>query len=104
MQKLLKQYKAIKAKYQDAILLFRVGDYYALLNGDALLASEVLKLELTSSEQEEEIKYLLSFPHYALDHHLHQLVRKGHKVAVCEQLEDPKTCTGNVSRGVTDLF
>ena len=104
MNPLIQQYIAIKAKYSDAILLFRVGDYYELFDEDAVTASRILGLELKKSNQGETIKQTTSFPHFSLDTHLYKLVKAGYKVAVCDQLEDPKKTTKNVKGGVTDLF
>ena len=104
MTTFIQQYKAIKDKYPDAILLFRVGDYYEVFNEDAKTVSELLGLELKTSDAGEEITRALSFPYFSLDAHLRKLVKAGYKVAVCDQLEDPKKTSKNVKRGVTDLF
>ncbi|MEZ5045915.1 MAG: DNA mismatch repair protein MutS [Chitinophagaceae bacterium] len=101
---LMQQHKAIKSKYPDAILLFRVGDFYETFGSDAVVASKVLGITLTkrnngaASESE-----LAGFPHHALDTYLHKLVKAGYRVAVCDQLEDPKQTKGIVKRGVTEL-
>jgi DNA mismatch repair protein MutS len=101
---LMQQHKAIKAKYPDAILLFRVGDFYETFGGDAIIASQVLGITLTKrnngSASENE---LAGFPHHALDTYLHKLVKAGYRVAICDQLEDPKTVKGIVKRGVTEM-
>lgn len=101
---LMKQYGAIKAKYPGALLLFRVGDFYETFGEDAVAASKVLDIVLTKrgngSASETE---LAGFPHHALDNYLPKLVRAGHRVAICDQLEDPKTVKGIVKRGVTEL-
>lgn len=82
---LLDQYKQMKVKHPDAILLFRVGDFYEIFGEDAVLASEILKITLTRRTGVE----LAGFPHYALDKYLPQLVRSGKRVAICEQLQNP---------------
>jgi DNA mismatch repair protein MutS len=101
---LMQQHKAIKAKYPDAILLFRVGDFYETFGHDAVVASAVLGITLTrrnnGSASESE---LAGFPYHALDTYLHKLVKAGHRVAICDQLEDPKTVKGIVKRGVTEM-
>lgn len=101
---LSKQYNAIKAKYPGALLLFRVGDFYETFGEDAVAASKVLDIVLTKrgngSASETE---LAGFPHHALDAYLPKLVRAGHRVAICDQLEDPRFVKGIVKRGVTEL-
>jgi DNA mismatch repair protein MutS len=101
---LMKQYNAIKAKYPGALLLFRVGDFYETFGQDAVAASKVLDIVLTKrgsgSASETE---LAGFPHHSLDTYLPKLVRAGHRVAICDQLEDPKFVKGIVKRGVTEL-
>ena|SRR5690349_15080858 len=104
MNTLIEQYKAIKAKYPDAILLFRVGDYYEVFNEDAKTVSEILGLQLKTSDSGEDISTATSLPYFSLDSHLRKLVKAGYKVAVCDQLEDPKKTSKNVKRGVTDLL
>ena len=101
---LMKQYYAFKAKYPEAMLLYRVGDFYETYGEDAVKASEILGIVLTrrSSAMAQSIE-LAGFPHHALDTYLPKLVRAGLKVAVCEQLEDPKTAKGIVKRGVVEL-
>lgn len=100
----MQQHKAIKAKYPDAVLLFRVGDFYETFGQDAIIASQVLGITLTkrnnggASDSE-----LAGFPHHALDTYLHKLVKAGYRVAICDQLEDPKTVKGIVKRGVTEM-
>ncbi|ANE53351.1 DNA mismatch repair protein MutS [Flavisolibacter tropicus] len=101
---LMQQHKAIKARYPDAVLLFRVGDFYETFGQDAVIASQVLGITLTKrnngSASENE---LAGFPHHALDTYLHKLVKAGYRVAICDQLEDPKTVKGIVKRGVTEM-
>lgn len=90
MSALIDQYKAIKAKYPDAILLFRVGDFYETLGEDAKVVSQRLGIILTQSSN-DELKEMAGFPFHSLDSHLRTLVKAGHRVAICDQLEDPKT-------------
>jgi len=101
---LMKQYNAIKAKYPDALLLFRVGDFYETFGSDAVKASKILDIILTKrgagSESETE---LAGFPHHSLNTYLPKLVRAGERVAICDQLEDPKQTKKIVKRGVTEL-
>jgi DNA mismatch repair protein MutS len=103
MSALLDQYKAIKAKYPNAILLFRVGDFYETLGEDAKVASQTLGITLTQASS-DELKEMASFPIHSLDRYLRNLVKAGYRVAICEQLEDPQTAKGIVKRGVTDCF
>ncbi|MFM7851434.1 MAG: DNA mismatch repair protein MutS, partial [Flammeovirgaceae bacterium] len=100
----MKQYSAIKAKYPGALLLFRVGDFYETFGQDAIQASKVLDITLTKrgNGSASEIE-LAGFPHHALDSYLPKLVRAGHRVAICDQLEDPRFVKGIVKRGVTEL-
>ena len=101
---LMKQYNAFKAKYPDAMLLFRVGDFYETYGEDAVKASEILGIVLTKrSNAIAESPELAGFPHHALDTYLPKLVRAGLKVAICEQLEDPKLTKKLVKRGVIEL-
>ena len=101
---LMKQYNVIKAKYPGALLLFRVGDFYETFGQDAISASKVLDIVLTKrgNGSASEIE-LAGFPHHALDTYLPKLVRAGHRVAICDQLEDPRFVKGIVKRGVTEL-
>ena len=101
---LMKQYYSFKAKYPDAMLLFRVGDFYETYGEDAVKSSEILGIVLTkrSSAIADSVE-LAGFPHHALDTYLPKLVRAGLKVAVCEQLEDPKLAKKLVKRGVVEL-
>lgn len=101
---LMKQHKEIKARYPDAVLLFRVGDFYETFSEDALIASRVLGITLTKRSNGSAASVeLAGFPHHALDSYLHKLVKAGYRVAICDQLEDPKTAKGIVKRGVTEL-
>ncbi|SEG26824.1 DNA mismatch repair protein MutS [Algoriphagus boritolerans] len=101
---LMKQYNAIKAKHPGALLLFRVGDFYETFGEDAIVASKVLDIVLTkrANGAASHIE-LAGFPHHSLDHYLPKLVRAGNRVAICDQLEDPKSVKGIVKRGVTEL-
>ena len=100
----MKQYREIKEKYPDSILLFRVGDFYETFHEDATVTSKVLGIVLTrrGSGINKETK-LAGFPHHSLDTYLHKLVKAGHRVAICEQLENPKLTKTIVKRGITDL-
>ena len=100
MNTIIEEYKSIKAKYPDAILLFRIGDFYELFDDDAETASKILGLKLNATNGDESIIHEVSFPYYSLDNSLQKLVRAGYRVAVCEQLENPKT-NKNIKRGVT---
>ena len=100
---LMKQYNAIKAKYPDALLLFRVGDFYETFGQDAIIASKILEIILTNRANGSSKIELAGFPHHALDNYLPKLVRAGHRVAICDQLEDPKKTKKIVKRGVTEL-
>ena len=101
---LMQQHNAIKAKYPDAILLFRVGDFYETFGQDAVNASRVLGITLTKRNNgDANSSQLAGFPHHALDTYLHKLVKAGYRVAICDQLEDPKQAKGIVKRGVTEL-
>jgi len=101
---LMKQYSMIKAKNPDAILLFRVGDFYETFGDDAIIASEILGVTLTRrANGAAAYVELAGFPYHALDTYLPKLVRAGKRVAICDQLEDPKTAKKIVKRGVTEL-
>ncbi|MBE0649293.1 MAG: DNA mismatch repair protein MutS [Bacteroidales bacterium] len=101
---LMKQYNAIKAKYPDAILLFRVGDFYETFGEDAIKSSSILGIVLTKRRNgAASYVELAGFPHHALDTYLPKLVRAGYRVAICDQLEDPKLTKNIVKRGVTEL-
>ena len=100
----MKQYNTIKAKHPDAILLFRVGDFYETFGEDAIKTSKILDIILTKrgagSQSETE---LAGFPHHSLNNYLPKLVKAGNRVAICDQLEDPKLTKTIVKRGVTEL-
>ena len=101
---LMKQYNEIKSKYPDAILLFRVGDFYETFGEDAIKASSILGIVLTRRANGAAAYIeLAGFPHHSLDSYLPKLVRAGYRVAVCDQLEDPKMTKTIVKRGVTEL-
>lgn len=103
---LLKQYFSIKAQHPEAVLLYRVGDFYETYSDDAVLASKVLGLVLTRRSNGDKGKVeMAGFPHHAIDSYLHKLVQAGYKVAVCDQLEDPALAkTKLVKRGVTEIL
>jgi len=100
----MKQYMGVKAKYPDALLLFRVGDFYETFGKDAISVSNVLGIVLTKRKNgaASEVE-LAGFPHHSLDTYLPKLVRAGYRVAICDQLEDPKFAKSIVKRGVTEL-
>src|SRR5690349_19534519 len=101
---LMQQHGAIKKRFPDAILLFRVGDFYETFGQDAVIASQVLGITLTKRNNGAAASLdLAGFPHHALDTYLHKLVKAGYRVAICDQLEDPKLAKGVVKRGVTEL-
>ena len=101
---LMKQYFAIKAKYPDAILLFRVGDFYETFGEDAITASKILGIVLTRRANGTAMHVeLAGFPHHSIESYLPKLVRAGYRVAVCDQLEDPKLTKKIVKRGITEL-
>ena len=101
---LMHQYKQIKAKYPGALLLFRVGDFYETFGEDAVKMSKILDIVLTKRSNGAAASVeLAGFPYHALDTYLPRLVKAGHRVAICDQLEDPKAAKGLVKRGVTEL-
>lgn len=101
---LMKQYVEMKSKHPDAVLLFRVGDFYETFSDDAITASEILGITLTRrANGVSQYVELAGFPHHALDTYLPKLVRAGKRVAICEQLEDPKLTKKLVKRGITEL-
>lgn len=97
------QYNTIKGKYPDALLLFRVGDFYETFGQDAVKTSQILGIVLTKRNNGEGSVELAGFPHHSIDSYLPKLVRAGMRVAICDQLEDPKMVKGIVKRGVTEL-
>ena len=101
---LMLQYMEMKRKHPDAILLFRVGDFYETFSDDAIAASEILGITLTRrANGKAQSVELAGFPHHALDSYLPKLVRAGRRVAICEQLEDPKLTKKLVKRGITEM-
>ncbi len=101
---LMKQYYSFKSKHPDAILLFRVGDFYETFGEDAIKTSEILGITLTRrANGAASYVELAGFPYHALDTYLHKLVRAGQRVAICEQLEDPKLAKKIVKRGITEM-
>ena len=99
----MSQYNAIKKKYPGTLLLFRVGDFYETFGKDAIKASEILGIVLTSRNNGNSKIELAGFPYHSLDTYLPKLVRAGERVAICDQLENPKEVKGIVKRGVTEL-
>ena len=99
----MKQYNAIKAKHPDALLLFRVGDFYETFGEDAVRAAKILNITLTARNNGGDKTELAGFPHHALNTYLPKLVTAGCRVAICDQLEDPKQTKTIVKRGVTEL-
>ena len=97
------QFNGIKAKHPDALLLFRVGDFYETFGADAIKASKILGITLTSRANGSSKIELAGFPHHSIDTYLPRLVRSGQRVAICDQLEDPKATKNIVKRGVTEL-
>ncbi len=102
---LMAQYNKIKQKYPDAILLFRIGDFYETFGSDAIKASQILGIVLTKRANGNQTELeLAGFPHHSVETYLPKLVKAGYRVAICEQLEDPKMVKGIVKRGVTELI
>ena len=97
------QFNGIKAKHPDALLLFRVGDFYETFGEDAIKTSKILGIVLTNRANGSSKIELAGFPHHSIDTYLPKLVRAGQRVAICDQLEDPKTTKKIVKRGVTEL-
>ena len=101
---MMKQFFELKAKHPDAVLLFRCGDFYETYSEDAVAASEILGITLTKRANGQAKKVeMAGFPHHALDTYLPKLIRAGRRVAICDQLEDPKTTKKLVKRGITEL-
>lgn len=104
---MMKQFYDLKAKHPDALLLFRCGDFYETYADDAVIASEILGITLTRRNNGKEnmpSTEMAGFPHHALDTYLPKLVRAGKRVAICDQLEDPKLTKKLVKRGITELL
>ncbi|RZK26181.1 MAG: DNA mismatch repair protein MutS, partial [Flavobacterium sp.] len=101
---LMQQYNTIKTKYPGALLLFRVGDFYETFGEDAVKTSQILGIVLTKrGTGPNGALELAGFPHHSLENYLSKLVRAGQRVAICDQLEDPKLTKSIVKRGVTEL-
>lgn len=101
---MMKQYFELKAKHPDAIMLFRCGDFYETYSEDAVAASEILGITLTKrANGQSKTVEMAGFPHHALDTYLPKLIRAGRRVAICDQLEDPKATKKLVKRGITEL-
>ncbi|HUC80376.1 MAG TPA: hypothetical protein VMR70_05635 [Flavisolibacter sp.] len=104
MSEIINQHKAIKEKYPDALILFRIGDCYQTFEADAKIAANIFGGLFLQTKREEEEITVFSIPHYSLEVALQKLVQAGHKVAICDQLEHPKTAKGLLKRGVTDML
>lgn len=101
---LMRQHREIKSKYPDAILLFRVGDFYETFDKDAEISAKILGITLTSrSSKDKNAPKMAGFPHHSVETYIHKLVKAGYRVAICDQLEDPKEAKGIVKRGVTEV-
>ena len=102
---MMKQFYDLKAQHPDAVLLFRCGDFYETYCDDAVTASKVLGITLTRRNNKGNAAAIemAGFPHHALDTYLPKLIRAGHRVAICDQLEDPKLAKKLVKRGITEL-
>ena len=102
---LMKQYKEIKSRYKDEILFFRLGDFYEMFYEDAITASKVLGLTLTKRNKEKGVDIpLAGIPHHSSSQYISKLVNEGYKVAICEQMEDPKEAKGLVKRDVVKVI
>ncbi|MEK7750152.1 MAG: DNA mismatch repair protein MutS [Planctomycetota bacterium] len=101
---MMRQYNEIKRQHKDALLFFRMGDFYELFFEDAKLASKVLGITLTSRSKGEGAIPMAGVPHHAADSYIRRLIKAGHKVAICDQLQDPEEATGVVDRGVTRII
>src|SRR3990172_5602463 len=101
---MMRQYNEIKRQHKDALLFFRMGDFYELFFEDAKLASKVLGITLTSRSKGEGAIPMAGVPHHAADSYIRRLIKAGHKVAICDQLQDPEEATGIVDRGVTRII
>ncbi len=100
----MRQYEEVKRQYSDAIVLFRMGDFYETFSDDAVTTAKVLGIVLTKRSNGAAGKvHLAGFPYHAIDNYLHKLVNAGHRVAICEQVEDPKLAKGIVKREVVEV-
>ncbi len=101
----MKQYSSIKGKYQDAIVLFRLGDFYEMFGEDAKIASNILQIALTSRDKgKDEPVPMCGVPYFSVDNYISKLIKAGHKIAICEQVEDPKLAKGIVQREVVKVI
>ena len=101
---MMKQFIELKAKHPDAVMLFRCGDFYETYSTDAIIAAEILGITLTKrANGKGKTIEMAGFPHHALDTYLPKLIRAGKRVAICDQLEDPKLTKKLVKRGITEL-
>ncbi|MCX5725573.1 MAG: DNA mismatch repair protein MutS, partial [Candidatus Saganbacteria bacterium] len=98
------QYQEIKSRHRDAILLFRLGDFYKMFNDDAVLASKELEITLTGRGEGEGRMPMCGVPFHSVDPYIKKLIDRGHKVAICEQVEDPKLAKGLVKREVIKII
>jgi DNA mismatch repair protein MutS len=102
---LMEQYDKVKEQHKDCLLLYRMGDFYELFNEDAVIASKVLGLTLTSrNSAQEDNTPLAGFPYHSIEKHMPKLVNAGYKVAICEQTEDPALAKGIVKREVVEII
>lgn len=101
MTPMMRQFFSLKEKHPDAVLLFRCGDFYETYEDDARECSKILGITLTKSNKSNF--YMAGFPHHALDTYLPRLIRAGKRVAICDQLEDPKLTKNLVKRGITEM-
>lgn len=101
---MMRQWHEAKMQHEDAILLFRMGDFYELFDQDAIVAAPILELTLTSRDKDKAGLKMAGFPFHAAESYIGKLVEQGHKVAICEQLEDPKQKVGVVRRGITNVI
>ncbi|MDP6019663.1 MAG: DNA mismatch repair protein MutS, partial [Candidatus Latescibacteria bacterium] len=99
----MRQYKHFKEKYPDAVLFFRMGDFYEMFYDDAMIASQVLGLALTSRSKGDNAVPLAGVPYHAMESYLNRLIKAGYRVAICEQVEDAKLAKGVVKRDVVRL-
>ena len=101
---MMERYMEVKSQNPGSLLLFRMGDFYELFHEDAEIASKVLGLTLTSRDKNSANPTAMAgFPYHALENYLHKLIRAGHRAAICDQVEDPKTAKGLVRREVTQV-
>ncbi|RKY23583.1 MAG: DNA mismatch repair protein MutS, partial [Planctomycetota bacterium] len=99
----MEQYKRIKREHADAVLFFRMGDFYEMFFDDAKLAAKVLGIALTSRSKGPGAVPMAGVPHHAVEGYLQKMIRAGYRVAICDQLEDPSQARGIVERGVTRI-